>query len=432
MRLRTYARSHRFGCSLALTAFAGCVLRVIYDVASRHEVVGGDGFRYHYGSLFLADGKGFVAPLILILQHVSVPDTGHPPAWTILLAGVSKLGLRTWLEHQITASVVGTATIVMTGLAAAAAVGKRVGLLAAVLAAGYPFVWVYEREALSEPLALLGIATIIWLAYRFIAKPRACTAVALGAVVGVLAMTKSDQIAVAFLLVAPLILSRRRVEFRTRLEWLAAAAAICIAIMAPWSIYLSSRFDRPVVVAGAFGGTLAAGNCTLTYHGSLLGYYASTCVFRSTDSKDPLSNDANAQKRALTFMRAHESQVPVVAAARIGRTFALFRPFQQIHLETERGTSAWVFRVGFFAYWVLLPFALAGVVMARRHEIPVYPLLVFPVVVATTVLLTIGSVRYRAPAEIPLAILAAIGIDGALRAVGKRLDGSGKPVSTRT
>ncbi len=107
-------------------------------------------------------------------------------------------------------------------------------------------------------------------------------------------------------------------------------------------------------------------------------------------------------------------------ATRVGRTFGLFRPFQQMHLETERGTSVGVLRVGFVIYWAFLPFAITGVVIARRRDIAVYPLLVVPLLVVFTVVLTIGSVRYRAPAEIPLVLLVAVGLDAALSGLHRK------------
>lgn len=416
MSLRAYARTHRFASGLTLIAIAGFLLRVIYVVAFRHHVVGGDGYRYHFGAIILADAKAFVNPLV----RSGIPDTGHPPAWTILLAGATKLGLRTWLEHQIATSIVGTATIVMVGVAARTAFGSRVALIAAALAAVYPNIFLYEREVLSEPLAMLGVATAIWLAYKFLAAPSASLAIALGSVVGVLTMTKSDQIAIAVVLVAPLILAQRNIDFRRRVAWLAMAAAVCVAIMAPWSIYLSARFDRPVLLTGSIGAAMGAGNCAQTYKGELLAYYALTCAIRLRPSSDPITGDEQTRRRALEFMRDNKGRVPVVMAARVGRTFGFFRPFQQMRLETERGTSEWVIRVGFWAYWALLLPAFAGVVSARRREIPTWPLLVFPLVVVLSVLLTIGAVRYRAPAEIPLVILSAVGLDAAAGAWWQR------------
>ena len=268
---------------------------------------------------------------------------------------------------------------------------------------------------------MLGVATMIWLAYTFIADPGPVLALALGAVLGVLAMTKSDQIALAVVLVAPLILSRREVGLRRRVGWLAVAGVTCLVIALPWSIYLSARFDRPVVLTGSVGGAMAAGNCPETYRGSLLAYYDFRCVLGVNAAGDPIARDEQARRHAVDFMRRNERRVPIVMLARVARTFGFYRPFQQMHLETERGTSVWVFRAGFLAYWALLPLAVVGAVIARRRRIPLYPLLVFPVLVVLSVLLTIGSVRYRAPAEIPLVILAAFALDAAVIAWRRRL-----------
>ena len=61
-------------------------------------------------------------------------------------------------------------------------------------------------------------------------------------------MTKSDRIDIAVLLVVPVILSRRSVaDIRRRITWLVLAGTVCVAIMAPWSIYLSTRFRPPGV-----------------------------------------------------------------------------------------------------------------------------------------------------------------------------------------
>jgi 4-amino-4-deoxy-L-arabinose transferase-like glycosyltransferase len=414
--LRNYLRTHRFSSALGLIAIAGLIARIAYAVLLQNHEVGGDGFRYHFGAILLADGEGFANPL-----NPEFVDTGHPPGWTILLALPTTLGLRTWFEHQIVTAVVGSATIVMVGVAARKAFGSRVGLIAAALTALYPNIVLYEREVLSEPLAMLGIATMIWLAYAFIARPRAGLAAALGAVLGALAMTKSDLAVLSLLLVAPLILSRREIDLGRRVGWLAMAGAICIAIMAPWSVYLSTRYDQPVLLAGGLGVTMLAGNCPATYEGELLAYYDFACVLRSRGQLDnPIDGDANARDEALDFIRDHKGRAPIVAAARLGRALEFYRPFQQVELETERGSPSWVFHVALFAYWALLPLGIAGAVIARRRSTPIYPLLVFVIAVVLAVLPTIGSVRYRAPAEIPLVILAAVALEAALRAFRDR------------
>jgi hypothetical protein len=160
---------------------------------------------------------------------------------------------------------------------------------------------------------------------------------------------------------------------------------------------------------------MLTGNCSPTYEGARLGYYEFGClVFVPGVSDDPSVADGQYRRAALEFMGEHASRAPIVMAARVGRTFGVFRPFQQMHLEAERGTQVWVHRLAFAWYWLLLPFAVAGVVIARRRGVPVYPLLAFVVVALASVVVTIGAVRYRAPAEIPFVLLAAVALDATI------------------
>jgi 4-amino-4-deoxy-L-arabinose transferase-like glycosyltransferase len=318
----------------------------------------------------------------------------------------------------------------VTGVAGRVAFGRRTGIIAAALVAVYPSVWLYEREVMAETLALLGVATTIWLAYRFRAGPGVTGAVLLGVAVGALAMTRPELIALALFLVVPLVL-RASGEWRQRITWLAAAGIGCAVVIAPWGIYNSTRFERPVPLTTGYGSAMLQGNCAPTYHGELLGYYELACVTHrgKSFSSDPSIADGEQRKVAFEFMGDNLSRVPVVIAARVGRTFGVFRPFQQVQLDRAGFTPAWVFRLGLFMYWALLPFAVAGAVIARRRGIPIYPLLVFPLAVLLSVLLTIGQTRYRVPAEIPLALLAAVGIETGLRTA--RPFPTNQPAATR-
>ena len=71
-------------------------------------------------------------------------------------------------------------------------------------------------------------------------------------------------------------------------------------------------------------------------------------------------------------------------------------------------------RLGMISYWLLLVPAVAGGVLLRRRQVAIYPLLAFVATAAIAVAPTIGDVRYRAAAEVPLVLLAAVGIDAVL------------------
>jgi hypothetical protein len=171
---------------------------------------------------------------------------------------------------------------------------------------------------------------------------------------------------------------------------------------------------RPAILGNGLSQRVEPGNCDPTYSGELLGYYQGrllgACGIEGTRSDDPTIADGQKRMGAIEYMSEHRARVPLVAAARLGRTFNVFRPFQQVHLESERGTSTWVLRAALFAYWALVSLAVLGAIAARRRRIPIYPLLALPLQVLVSVAFTIGAVRYRAPAEMPLALLSAFAI----------------------
>ncbi len=413
----------RFPQALAAIAATGFVGRVVYVVCMRNKPVGGDGPFYHYGALFLVRGHGFVNPLVRLYGGGDVPSALHPPAWTIVLALPSALGQQSYLAHQLVATVVGTLTIVVTGLAGRAAFGARTGLIAAAILAVYPNTWIYEREVEAETLVLLGVAVTIWIVYRYHDRPSRNGAIALGVAVGVLALTRAELVALIIILVVPLILSTASVSWGTKVARLAIVAAVCGLVISPWAIYNSTRFERNVPLSTGFGSAMLQGNCPPTYSGPLLGSFKLGCaILAKGASKDPSVADGQNRHLALDYMRAHSSWVPVVVAARIGRTFGLYRPFQELHLARDRLSPLWVLRLGLLGYWILLPLAIVGGFVARRRRVLLYPVLVFPVTVLIAVIPTIGEIRYRASAEIPLVLLAAVAIDWGLDRWGPRTE----------
>jgi hypothetical protein len=71
-------------------------------------------------------------------------------------------------------------------------------------------------------------------------------------------------------------------------------------------------------------------------------------------------------------------------------------------------------------YGLALLSIVGAIVLRRRRTAPVFPLLVPPVVVMFTVIVTYAAMRFRAPADVALCILAAVALDGAINAVTRR------------
>src|SRR6186713_2727066 len=151
------ADARRFWFGLAVIALFGLVVRVAYVAVSR-QAVQGDGTYYHAIAGVLADGKGFISPRAFLRSGLSIPFAPHPPLWPLLLSLPARVGLRTYTEQQLFATLVGTGTVVVIGCAGRRLLDARVGLVAAAVAAVYPNFFLYERDLLAETLAIFLVA----------------------------------------------------------------------------------------------------------------------------------------------------------------------------------------------------------------------------------------------------------------------------------
>ena len=251
-----------FRLGLALLALLALVIRIVYVLGWHHpERIGGDAFYYHYGANLLADGKGFLNPFRLIYDHLHTPGANHPPLYLMALSLGSVVGLDTYLDHQVLSCLMGTATVVVVGLVARRIGGPRAGLVAAFLAAVYPNLWFNDAMVLSETLVQLMSALVLLAAYVFWERRTVRSALVLGLMVGLAALTRAELIMLSVLLIVPLCLLLRRTTWSRRIALLALAAVGVSVLVIPWSAYNYSRFAEPTYISTGLGQTKAAANC---------------------------------------------------------------------------------------------------------------------------------------------------------------------------
>ncbi len=401
---------------LGLITAGGLALRLFVIITSRNEAVGGDGFAYANEANQNAAGHWF---LNVFTQR---PEALHPPVWLLILTAWSELGQRDVFRQQLLAMAIGTCTVALVGVAGRRIAGDRVGLVAAAIAAVYAGLWLYERALLSETFLFVVIALMLRLAYAFHDRPSFGRAAWIGALCGLLAMTRSEEILIFPLLAIPLILTARSVDWRTRITWLVVAGLLTAVVITPWTIYNLGRFKHPIFLSTNSGGAAATANCNGTYYGPHIGWYDLSCIPepQPTDPSVATGVDFHA---GLDYAEHHLSRIPLVVFAREGRAFSYWNPFQQAYLDARWqhvsplfGTPAtvWVYDLRLVSYWILLLPAVAGGIILHRRRIPVWPLLTFVVAVVITVATAYGETRYRAAAEVPLVILAAVGIEAVL------------------
>ena len=283
-----------------------------------------------------------------------------------------------------------------------------------------------SENSFQKSFSCPSIALVLLLAYWYHERPSMRRIVLLSAVCALLSLARPEQLALFVLLVVPLVLLTRTLAWKRRIGWLAASAAVALLLFAPWAIFNATRFKEPVLLSTGLGATMASGACDAVFSGDLLGHYdqrplseqqadSGACVyphFGELASLDRSEADLRMRRIALRYTRRHLSQLPKVIVAREGRTFSLYRPFQEVQLASAWSKSpTWVGYLWTAMYWVLAPFALAGAVLLKRRRVLLYPLLVEFVIVAISAATTFGLIRYRAAAEVPLLILSAVALD---------------------
>jgi hypothetical protein len=191
--------------------------------------------------------------------------------------------------------------------------------------------------------------------------------------------------------------------------------AACLLVLSPWLVRCWIAFGQPVLISTNVGGLLAGANCPQTYSGALLGQWTLGCLPPPRYANE--AEEANRMRDiGLRYARDHAGRLPVVIAARLGRSFELFRPQQQWAMEAfYEGRSLKVEEAGVLVYYVVALLAIGGAVTLRRRRGP-WGVLLAPVVLVVFVSVTAyGFTRFRVVAEPCLIVLAAVAIDALVR-----------------
>ncbi len=399
----------------AVTAI-GLAIRFVYVIGFRRDTkIGGDPYFYHHGANLLVHGKGFIAPLQYIALHIRLDAADHPPLYMLFLSIPSALRLDTPLAHMLWSAGLGTATVAVAGLVGRAVAGNRTGLIAAVIVAISPNLWVYDGALLSETMAIFVATLVLLLAYRAWEHVNLARVCVLGAACGFAMLARSELVLLVPALLLPVALFADRSPWRTRVARAGAATAVALVVVAPWVGYNLARFRHPVFLSSQAETALAGSNCRDTYYGANIGMFTQNCL--SLYPHDPGEEESvtaqTLRRGAQHYIRTNLGRVPLVMAVRVGRVTGMYRPAQEVDLDVfVEGRERPLAIVGLFAGYATGIAAIAGAVIVRhRRGPPVFPLVVVPAVVLFTVAVTYATDRFRASAETALAVLAAVALD---------------------
>jgi 4-amino-4-deoxy-L-arabinose transferase-like glycosyltransferase len=405
---------------LALWTAVGLGIRLGTVFGRPNRVAGGDAYYNHNAANLLVAGKGFINPFLYYPHglHHQVQTASWPPLFVFVLAAASLVGAKSFLAQRIWCCIIGAGGVVLCGYVGREIGGRRVGLIAALLVAVYPNIWMSDELVLSETLSPVLVALVLLTAYRFWKRPGTWNVVWLGASIGLAALGRDELSLLAAFILVPLALLAKTLTWWRRIALVGIGGLVALLLVVPWVGYNMSRFSDPVYISSGLGITLASANCNSTFNGRYEGYWSLQCAVvaaKHAETKpdaDESVQSSEVESYALHYIRTHEDRLVPVELARLGRAFGFFHPFQQVHLDSlvETRPYHWAL-VGLYMYWTLLLLSVGGVIILRRRRIPVFPLLAIGLDVAVSVAVTFGQTRYRSTFEVSLVLLAAVQLD---------------------
>ena len=417
--------SQRFILWLIGLVILGVGARILFVVRwSYGKPLQGDPLFFQNVGASLAHGMEYAQPF---LDHGKPVATAlHPPVFPIVLASLDLVRIQSADAHRIALAFISAACIPLMGLLGRRLLSPFAGLLAAGIAAFGPL-WIQPSgKVLSESVYLIVIPILLLAALRCMDRPRGWSFLAVGLVMGLATLTRSEGLYFVFLLGIPLLLFAAR-SWADRARFGLVLMLGFVLVVGPWII----RNDVEM------GGFVVSTNTDTTIVGAYTGttFDPRSPIYGSFDENVQLGDAAVLVKwghppsparswteRTLSdalghigvsYARAHLSDLPGVILAREGRLWGVYRPGSQLQfdLASDGDGVRSVQLAGQYLNWALLPLAVGGAVVLYRGSRRNLVIVLSPIFAAAiSAAVAFGSTRYRAVAEPSLALLASLAL----------------------
>jgi 4-amino-4-deoxy-L-arabinose transferase-like glycosyltransferase len=223
------------------------LVRVIYNVTVAHN------YTPQHDSLFYQVIGFNVLTEHCFCLHPYIPTVGRAPLWSAIIAGIAFFFGPGDFYARLFLCVIGSGTCVLLYLFARDIFGRRIGLLAGIIAALYPELYIYDGWLYSESLYIFLLLALCYGLYRLQRNPednRLWLWIVCGLLLGLLSLTRPNGMIVPGLLFvwAIMLVWLKRMAWRTTLKGVVVATLIAFALIAPWTLrnYLVSHAFVPV------------------------------------------------------------------------------------------------------------------------------------------------------------------------------------------
>jgi len=378
-------------------------LGMIFHLRDRALEYSSDSKAYHDIAVNLVEQR----------RYITVVDPPHtlekayanrPPLTPWFLAGAYELFGPSLLYGQILVTLIGFGACYIVNLLVHALFDRNVAIWAILLAAVNPLWVLFAAVPMTESVAILLYPLVALASLYLLRYPTIRNAALMGVILGITALNKGTILAFGPIWAAWLVIVIWP-RWGRGLLLVGVTAAVCTAVLVPWTVRNYQQLGRVIPV------TLQAGHSMFEANNPYTEFALERVEHGQTWLNDPriyseagdLSNlspvqfDDTSRALALHFIRDHPGTFVEYALRRI-------RVFWSAYAHPAHK-----------AYWYLvLPFFLAGFVLAWKHHLTMWRELALPsLLILQTMSLVIlfpSMPRYRVPIEPFVLIFAAYAI----------------------
>jgi 4-amino-4-deoxy-L-arabinose transferase-like glycosyltransferase len=404
-------RKQTYGPVIGIFCLA-LLVRLIYNLTvAPHFALVGDGGKYNYIAIYILSQHCFCL-------HPPVPTVDRAPLWPIVIASIySVLGAHNFYVRAFL-SLLDAGTCVLIYLFVKNVFSWRVGVIAGVVAAVYPQLFIYVGWLYSETLYIFLLFALCYALQRLQRTARLRWIVGSGALLGLLALSRPNGLLVLglFMLWIVIIGQQKILPWRKVIRGFLIVTLITLAFVIPWTI-------RNYIVAQAFVPVMTGEGTVLigSYNDYVMTHPAAYGMWVSPNDANPalgrryhfadwegprvqLQRESAFKNAAVQWIQSHISSMPVLLkyhALQMWEAIPVEIQFPGDRISQFILSMAEVFPI--FVY----PLAAFGLLVTwKRWRELLFLYLMILLVVAQSVVFY-GSARLSSPIQPMILVLAA-------------------------
>jgi 4-amino-4-deoxy-L-arabinose transferase-like glycosyltransferase len=327
--------------------------------------------------------------------------TFKAPLYPAAMAAVYGIWGRSDRAVRIAQAILGASVCLIVFWLATLMFDRRAALIASLVLAVHPIFLALTDRLLAENLFIWLVALAIWAAASMCTAPSSRKAVLLGALCGLVALTRSIGVGLAVVLAVCFTFYRwRQDSVRLELGRAALILATCAVVVAPWAVRNFVKLDAFVPISTELGRNLYSGWVSVP-EDKRFGFTAVDATTRVADTLPEVESDQYLLSKAVEHISAHPEMVPSYMFL---KSLYFWSPIDWDVVGHGEGVYNGM-------YVAMAPFLLLGIWKARERAPLVFWLCV-PVVVYFWCIALVGTTtpRYRYPIEPMLLPVAGFGV----------------------